>query len=85
MINHKRIISGCVVKISGNKSVSILVERRVLHPRYRKIVKKFRKYIVHDHDSICNIGDIVEAIECRPISKLKSFRVHNIVTKGVSI
>lgn len=85
MTSRKRIISGRVIKISGDKSVSIVVERRILHPRYRKIIKKFSKYIVHDQDNICNVGDVVEAIECRPISKFKSFKIHNIIMKGASI
>ena len=84
MISNRRVISGRVVKFSGDKSVSIIVERRVLHPKYRKIVRRMSKYIAHDQDNLCNVGDMVEAVECRPISKLKSFKVSRIITKGAS-
>lgn len=82
--NRKKIISGYVAKVSGDKSISVTVERRVLHPRYRKIVKKTRKYIVHDCNNICSVGDMVEAIECKPISKCKSFEVYRVIEQGVS-
>lgn len=80
-----RIIYGEVVKKSGNKSPSIMVERRVMHHKYRKIVKRFNKYMIHDEDNICNIGDIVEAMECKPISSLKSFRLNRIIKSGVNV
>ena len=47
-MTHKREIQGNVVKISGDKTASIVVERRVMHPRYHKVVKRFKKYLVHD-------------------------------------
>lgn len=80
---HKRVIQGKVIKKSGDKSVSVLVERKVVHPKYRKIVKRFKKYIIHDENNSCNIGDVVEAIECRPISKGKSFKLNKTITAGV--
>jgi len=80
----KRVIQGTVIKHSGDKTISVLVERRVMHPRYRKIVKKFKKYLVHDEAGKANIGDVVKAIECRPLSKRKKFRLSEIVKAGVS-
>ena len=80
---HKREIFGKVVKISGDKTVKILVERKVLHPKYHKIVKRFKNYMVHDEKKVAKVGDIVTAIECRPISKNKHFRVKQ-VRSGVS-
>lgn len=79
----KRIIQGKIIKKSGDKSVSILVERKVVHPKYRKIVKRFKKYIVYDESNSCNVGDVIEAIECRPISKNKSFKLNKTITEGV--
>ncbi|MDE6886584.1 MAG: 30S ribosomal protein S17 [Helicobacteraceae bacterium] len=79
----KRIIQGKVVKKSGNKSISILVERKVVHPKYRKIVKRFKKYIIHDENNSCKIGDVIEAIECKPISKNKSFTLNKTISTGV--
>lgn len=81
---HKRVIQGKVVSIAGNKSAVILVERKVVHPKYRKIVKRFKKYIIHDEDCKTRVGDVVSAIECKPISKHKTFTLKDIVVVGVS-
>lgn len=81
---HKRVIQGKVVSIAGNKSAVILVERKVVHPKYRKIVKRFKKYIIHDEECKSRIGDVISAIECKPISKHKSFVLKDIVLVGVS-
>jgi small subunit ribosomal protein S17 len=78
----KRVISGKVVKKAGDKTATVLVERKVLHPRYHKTVKRFKKYLVHDEKNEANIGDVISAIECRPISKNKAFRLLEIVERG---
>ncbi|WP_314301125.1 30S ribosomal protein S17, partial [Campylobacter showae] len=62
----KREIQVVVVKKSGDKTATVLVERRVIHPRYRKIVKRFKKYLIHDENNVVKIGDTISAIECRP-------------------
>ena len=82
-MTHKREIQGIVVKISGDKTASVLVTRSVLHPKYHKTVKRFKKYLVHDERNELNVGDSVIAIECRPLSKTKSFRLKTIVATGV--
>jgi len=78
----KRVISGKVVKVAGDKTATVLVERKVLHPRYHKTVKRFKKYLVHDERNEANIGDTVNAIECRPLSKNKAFRLLEITERG---
>ena len=78
-MTHKREIQGKVVTIAGDKTVSIVVERRVMHPRYHKVVKRFKKYLVHDERNECKVGDEVIATECRPLSKTKSFRLKSVV------
>ncbi len=78
----KRIISGKVIKKTGDKTVNVLVEKKVLHPKYHKIVKKFKKYLVHDESNQAQVGDIVTAIEHRPISKRKTFVLKEIVERG---
>ncbi len=75
----QREIQGVVVKISGDKTASVLVERRVMHPRYHKVVKRFKKYLIHDENNTLKEGDQVIAVECRPLSKTKSFRLKNVV------
>ncbi len=74
-----REIQGEVVKISGDKTASMLVERRVMHPRYHKVVKRFKKYLIHDENNVLKVGDKVIAVECRPLSKTKSFRLKTVV------
>ena len=81
-MTHKREIQGVVTAVAGQKSATILVERRVMHPRYHKTVKRFKKYIIHDEKNELNVGDEVVAIECRPLSKRKSFRLKAIVSTG---
>ena len=82
-MTHKREIQGVVVKRSGDKTASVLVTRSVLHPKYHKTVKRFKKYLVHDEKNELNVGDCVSAVECRPLSKTKSFRLKTILATGV--
>ncbi len=83
-MSQGRVIQGKVVTVAGSKSATILVERKVMHPKYHKTVKKFKKYLIHDEKSELNVGDVVTAIECRPLSKRKSFRLNSIVATGVN-
>ncbi len=85
MSTHKREIQGTVVKIAGEKTASLLVERRVLHPRYHKTVRRFKKYLIHDEKGELKVGDTAIAIECRPLSKTKSFRLKTILTTGAHV
>jgi len=79
-MTHKREIQGKVVTIAGDKTVKVVVERRVMHPRYHKVVKRFKKYLVHDERNEVKVGDEIIAIECRPLSKTKSFRLKTVVS-----
>lgn len=81
---HKKTIQGAVIKRSGDKTVSILVERKVMHPKYHKIVKSSKKYLVHDEKNELNLGDFIMAISCRPLSKSKSFRLKEILKRGAN-
>ncbi len=74
-----RELNGVVVSDKANKTITVLVERRVMHPVYKKFVKHAKKYHAHDEDNRCKVGDKVRIVECRPISKSKSWRV---VTEG---
>ncbi len=78
----KRQITGTVIKIAGEKTATMVVERKVLHPRYHKTVKRFKKYLIHDEKGEAKVGDTITAIECRPISKRKTFRLLEIVKAG---
>lgn len=79
----KRQIQGVVVKIAGDKTATILVERRVMHPRYHKFVKRFKKYMIHDEQNQLKIGDVIHAVECRPLSARKKFRLQSVLKTGV--
>ncbi|WP_373886226.1 30S ribosomal protein S17 [Campylobacter hyointestinalis] len=79
----KRQIQGVVVAKAGDKTATILVERRVMHPRYHKFVKRFKKYLVHDEKNELKTGDTISAVECRPLSARKSFRLQAVLKTGV--
>ncbi|MFQ5535363.1 MAG: 30S ribosomal protein S17 [Sphingomonadales bacterium] len=71
----KRILQGAVVSDAGDKTVVVKIERRVKHPLLRKVVRKSKRYHAHDEGNECKTGDIVRIEECRPYSKLKTWRV----------
>ena len=71
----KRILQGVVVSDKQDKTVVVSVERQVMHPVYKKIVKKSKKFAAHDENNQYKIGDRVSIEECRPISKHKSWTV----------
>ena len=66
---------GIVISKSGDKSVVVRGERRLPHPVYGKVVRQFKKYHCEDANNVCNVGDMVEIVACRPISKTKRWRV----------
>ena len=71
----KRILQGAVVSDASNKTIVVKVERRFMHPLFKKVVRKSKRYHAHDEDNEFKIGDVVRIEECRPISKLKTWRV----------
>ena len=71
----KRILTGKVVKKSGDKTISVLVTRQTTHPVYKKIIRVSKKYLAHDSDNKTIEGDSVRIQETRPISKNKSWEV----------
>ena len=73
----KRILSGTVVSSNNNKTITVKVTRRIKHKLYKKIISLSKKYHAHDEDNIYKVGDIVQIIESKPISKLKSWVVIN--------
>ncbi len=70
---------GLVVGTKMKKTVTVLVERQVRHPRYKKIVKKRKKFLAHDEYEKCKLGDLVKIVETRPLSARKRWRVDEIV------
>ena len=77
-----RTVIGRVVSNKMDKSVSVAIERVVKHPAYGKIVRRTTKVMAHDEDNACKAGDMVAIVECRPLSKHKSWRVVEIVASA---
>ena len=81
----QRILTGRVVSDKMDKTITVLIERRVTHPLYGKIVTRSKKYHAHDEKNECHEGDLVTIEECRPISKTKAWRVAKLVEKVRSV
>ena len=73
---------GRVLSNNMNKTVVVAVERSVIHPLYRKVLRRITKFKAHDEENVCRIGDQVRMVETRPISKEKHWRVIEVVQKG---
>ena len=71
----KRVLTGRVVSDKMDKTVTVLVERRIMHPLYKKFIRRSKKYAAHDEENVCKVGDTVRIIECPPISKRKTWSV----------
>jgi len=82
---NTRTLVGRVVSDKRNKTVTVLVERRVKHELYGKIVAKSRKYHAHDESGVYHMGDTVEIAEGRPISKTKSWVVTRLIEKAALV
>jgi small subunit ribosomal protein S17 len=71
----KRVLNGRVTSDKMDKTITVLVDRRVMHPLYKKFIRRSKKYAAHDEANLCKIGDTVRIEECRPISKRKTWLV----------
>lgn len=78
-----RTLTGEVVSNKMDKTIVVRVVRKIKHPVYHKYIKRSKKYHVHDAGNSCNIGDIVQIVECRPISKTKSWKLEKVVEKSI--
>jgi small subunit ribosomal protein S17 len=80
--NLKRTLTGTVVSDKMDKTVTVLIERKIKHPLLGKIMRVSKKYHAHDETNECNQGDVVVIEECRPLSKTKAWRVAKLVEKA---
>jgi small subunit ribosomal protein S17 len=71
----RRVLTGRVTSDKMDKTVTVLVDRRVMHPLYKKFIRRSKNYAAHDAENTCKIGDVVRIEECRPISKRKTWLV----------
>ena len=77
-----RTLTGRVVSSAMNKTITVLVERRVKHPLYGKFIRRSTKIHAHDEENICGSGDLVTVEQCRPLSKTKAWRLREVLEKA---
>ena len=81
--NARRVLQGVVTSTKAAKSISVSVERTYKHAKYGKYVRKKKKYLAHDEGEVAGVGDTVEIVSTRPLSKLKRWRLQQVVSKAV--
>lgn len=79
---NKKEITGVVTSNKMQKTITVSVTRRLRHPIYGKLVKKTKKFLAHDENQVCNIGDIVKIIESRPLSRRKRWKLVDVIEKA---
>lgn len=82
---NRKTKTGVVVSNAMDKSIMVVVERTVLDPTFKKYIRRRKKFMAHDEKNECNIGDMVEIIETRPLSKLKRWRVKEVIRRAESV
>ena len=81
----KRTVTGKVISNKMDKTITVLVERKVKHPVYGKYIKRSTKLHAHDASNECNEGDTVTVVACRPLSKSKKWMLENIVERATVV
>lgn len=79
---RSKALVGRVISDKMNKTITVLVERRVKHPLYKKYVRRNSKFHVHDESNECRLGDTVSIKQCRPLSKTKAWRLQEILERA---
>jgi len=79
----RKVRLGLVTSTGMNKTITVKVERRLPHPRYKKYFTLSRKFLAHDPENTCNMGDRVRIVECRPYSRRKTWRLLEIVERSL--
>ena len=80
--NDRKVVVGVVTSDKMAKTITVKCERLVMHPTFRKYVKRYTTYKAHDESGDAHVGDYVELTECRPISKSKFFRLNRVIRRG---
>jgi small subunit ribosomal protein S17 len=84
-IGHKNEKIGQVVSTKMAKTIVVEVSRRVPHPLYKRIIAKRKKFYAHDEEKSAKLGDVVRIVECRPLSKLKRWRLAEVVRRAAQV
>lgn len=82
-VKSARSVTGKVTSNKGDKTIAVMIERRVKHPLYKKYVRRSTRVLAHDEDNTCQEGDWVQVEECRPISKRKSWRLVKVLERAL--
>jgi len=82
---HKNQKVGQVVSTKMQKTIVVEVSRRVPHPLYKRIITKRKKFYAHDEQSTAKLGDVVRIVECRPLSKLKRWKLAEVVRRAAQV
>ena len=80
---RKKVLFGTVVSARMEKSAVVKVQRTIQHPLYKRTMKQTKKYKIHEEANVCQVGDRIKLIECKPISKDKCWRLLEVVQKAV--
>lgn len=80
---RRKVRRGIVVSNKMQKTITVKVERQILHPMYKKFIKRSKTFFAHDEENTARIGDFVQIIETRPLSKNKRWRLDSIITRSV--
>jgi small subunit ribosomal protein S17 len=83
--SSKRALVGRVVSDKMEKTVTVLIERKVKHPMYGKVMVRSRKYHAHNEGNLAKAGDLVEIVETRPVSRTKSWAATNVLQKAIVV
>jgi len=81
----ERVLTGKVVSNSRDKTIAVLIERKVRHPIYKKYIKRSTKVHAHDEKNECGLGDVVRVSESKPFSKTKNWSLIEVIEKSLSI
>jgi len=82
---HKNQKVGNVVSTKMQKTIVVEVSRRVPHPLYKRIITKRKKFYAHDEEGSAKLGDVVRIVECRPLSKLKRWRLGDVIRRAAQV
>ena len=80
---RRKVRRGIVVSDKMQKTVTVKVERQIMHPMYKKFIKRSKTFFVHDEENTARVGDFVQIVETRPLSKNKRWRIESIITRSV--
>lgn len=80
---RRKVRRGVVVSDKMQKTITVKVERLMLHPMYKKFIKRSKTFFVHDEENTARVGDFVQIVETRPLSKNKCWRLESIITKSL--